>query len=63
AHFIRTVRIEHNERLIASCDFSTAVSRDPYLSVRMRGGKSGDRIKVTWEDNLGRSDSDGAFIE
>ncbi|MGX2031970.1 thiosulfate oxidation carrier complex protein SoxZ [Methylocaldum gracile] len=57
AHFIREVRIEHNQRLVASCELSTAVSRDPYISVRFRGGKTGDKIRVTWADNLGNTDS------
>jgi sulfur-oxidizing protein SoxZ len=57
AHFITDVRIEHNGRLVARGELTTAVSRNPYLSVRFRGGKSGDRIRVSWVDNLGRRDS------
>lgn len=63
AHFIREVRIEHNGSLIASGEFSTAVSKDPYLSIRFRGGKPGDRIRVSWVDNLGLSDSAETRIE
>ncbi len=62
AHFIQEVRIEHNGRLITQCQLSTAVSRDPYLSVRLRGGKPGDKIRVSWTDNLGQSDSEDAVI-
>lgn len=57
AHFITEVKIEHNGRLIARGELSTAVSRNPYFSVRFRGGKPGDRIRVSWVDNLGRKDS------
>jgi len=57
AHFIQEVKIEHNAKLIASCQLSTAVSRDPYLSLRLRGGVAGDKLKVSWIDNLGQSDS------
>ncbi|MGX2039457.1 thiosulfate oxidation carrier complex protein SoxZ [Methylocaldum sp. MU1018] len=53
AHFIREVRIECNRHLIASCELSTAVSKDPYIALRFRGGKTGDDIRVTWTDNLG----------
>ncbi|MDD5036875.1 MAG: thiosulfate oxidation carrier complex protein SoxZ [Methylococcaceae bacterium] len=62
AHFIQELKIEHNGKLVASCQFSTAVSRDPYLSVRLREGKPGDSIKVSWFDNLGQSDSEEARI-
>lgn len=57
AHFIREVRIEHNQRLVASCELSTGVSRNPYISLRFRGGQPADSICVTWTDNLGNTDS------
>lgn len=58
AHFIEEVKISHNGKLVAQCKFGTSVSRDPYLSFRLKGGKSGDRIQVRWTDNLGQSDSE-----
>lgn len=63
AHFIQEIRIEHNTKLIARCQLGTAVSRDPYLSVRLRGGVAGDTIKVSWTDNLGQGDSAQTLIE
>jgi sulfur-oxidizing protein SoxZ len=63
AWFIQELRIEHNGRLVAHCRFTTAVSRDPYLSVRLRDGKPGDAIKVSWLDNLGHSDSEQAHLQ
>jgi sulfur-oxidizing protein SoxZ len=62
AHFIREVKIEHNGKLVVSGELSTAVSKDPYLSVRFRGGQPGDKIRVSWVDNLGRKDSAEAVI-
>jgi sulfur-oxidizing protein SoxZ len=62
AHFIERVKIEHDGRLVADCQLSAAVSRDPYLAVRFRGGKPGDRIKVSWLDNLGQGDTQDAVI-
>jgi sulfur-oxidizing protein SoxZ len=63
AHFIQELKIEHNAKLVASCRLSTAVSRDPYLSFRLRGGAAGDRVKVSWTDNLGQSDSAETIIQ
>jgi sulfur-oxidizing protein SoxZ len=63
AHFIQDVRIEHNGLTVASCQFGTGVSRDPYLSVRLREVQTGDRIKVSWSDNLGQQDSEEASIQ
>jgi sulfur-oxidizing protein SoxZ len=62
AHFITLVRIEHEGRLIASGELSTAVSKDPYLSVRFQGGKPGERVRVSWVDNRGGTDSAEAVI-
>jgi sulfur-oxidizing protein SoxZ len=63
AHYITDVKIEHNGQLLARGELSTAVSRNPYLSVRFRGGKAGDRVRVSWIDNLGRQDSMEAIID
>ncbi len=35
-------------------NFSTAVSKDPYI--RFRGAKAGDTLRISWVDNLGGSD-------
>jgi sulfur-oxidizing protein SoxZ len=62
AHFIQEVKIEHNGIIVASCKFGTAVSRDPYLSFRLREAKPGDRVRVSWLDNLGQSESEETQI-
>ena len=62
AHFIQNVTIEHNEAVIASCRFGAGVSRDPYMSFRLREARPGDRVKVSWTDNLGQSDSEEALV-
>jgi sulfur-oxidizing protein SoxZ len=62
AHFIQEVKIEHNGKLVASCQFGTAVSSDPYLSFRLREAKPGESIRVSWFDNLGQSDSEETQI-
>jgi sulfur-oxidizing protein SoxZ len=62
AHFIQAVDITHNGQPAAHCQFGTGVSRDPYLSVRLREAAAGDRVKVSWADNLGQSDSEEAVV-
>lgn len=56
-HFIKTVRATHNDSLVLESQWSRAVSRNPFLNFRVRGAKSGDRISIAWEDNLGDSAS------
>ena len=62
AHFIQEVTIEHNGKTVAGGQFGTGVSRDPYLSVRLREAKAGDWVKVGWADNLGQRDSEEAQV-
>jgi sulfur-oxidizing protein SoxZ len=62
AHFITEAKIEHNGQTVLNAQFGTGVSRDPYLSVRLKEAHTGDRIRVSWIDNLGQSDSEEALV-
>jgi sulfur-oxidizing protein SoxZ len=63
AHFINEVKVLHNGDEVVTCALSTAVSKNPYLAFRFKGGKSGDRVTVSWKDNQGRRDEAEAYIE
>ena len=62
AHFIQHVNVKHNGKLVASGEFGTAVSRDPYLSFRLKHASTGDIVSVGWSDNLGQSDREETKI-
>lgn len=62
-HFIKVVRATHNGTIVLDCQWGRAVSRNPYLNFRVRGAKSGDRIGISWEDNLGEHASMESTIE
>ena len=57
AHFITELRVEWNGQPVVKGLLSTAVSRNPYFSFRLNAAKPGDRVKVSWVDNLGQQDS------
>jgi sulfur-oxidizing protein SoxZ len=57
AHFIQEVVCEHNGKQILIAEWSVAVSKNPYLSFKFKGAKKGDAIKISWSDNMGKSDS------
>ena len=57
AHFIKNLKCEMNGIIIMNAHYGVAVSRNPYLSFRYNGGKAGDILKLSWEDNTGQSDS------
>ena len=56
-HFIQRVQITHAGRVVLDAQWSQAVARDPFVGVRVRGAKPGDRVAIAWVDNRGTRDS------
>jgi len=63
AHHITEVSAEHNGIQVMSANWGSAISKNPYMSFKFKGGASGDMIKITWLDNKGESDSAEAAIK
>ncbi len=61
-HFIQSVIVTHNGRTVVDAQWSQAVSRDPFLGLRVKGAKAGDKITVTWVDNHGDKRTDEATV-
>jgi len=59
AWFIQEVAARLNDRDVLLAQWGPSISRNPYLAFKIRGGKAGDTLSVTWVDNRGdrRSDS------
>jgi len=54
ADYISVVRVRLGVRVVLEAQMTIAVSKDPLLSFRFRGGQSGDVLVVEWTDNQGR---------
>lgn len=63
AHYINEVIVKHNGNVVMSCDWSRAVSKNPYLSFMFKGADVGDKLELTWRDNKNKSDSIETLIE
>ena len=63
AHFIQEVNCTHNGKTVLSANWGTAVSANPYLSFELSGAKKGDKIALSWKDNMGNSDSANSDIK
>lgn len=63
AQFIQEVTCEHNGKVILSSQWSGGISKNPYLSYEFTGGAKGDKVKLSWVDNKGDSDSAEAAID
>ncbi|MCZ6802720.1 MAG: thiosulfate oxidation carrier complex protein SoxZ [Proteobacteria bacterium] len=63
AHFINRVSVKHNNNIILSCDWSRAISKNPYLSFMFKGANIGDKLELAWKDNKNNTDSIETLIE
>ena len=61
-HFIQSVVVTHNGKTVLDTQWSQAVSRNPFLGLRIKGAKAGDKIGVTWIDNKGDKRTDEATV-
>jgi sulfur-oxidizing protein SoxZ len=62
ALFITDVEATHNGKSVLKAMFSGAVSQNPFLSFKFKGGAKGDKVIVKWVDNKGDNRTDEAAI-
>jgi len=62
AHYIQEVIVEADGKTILTGDWGGSISKNPYFSFRYNG-KAGTKIKLTWKDNKGESDTKEATIK
>jgi len=63
AHFIQEVAAEWKGQSVMTANWGGAVSKNPYLSFKFKGGAEGDEVKLSWTDNQGNTDSTTATIK
>ncbi len=61
-HYIQSVLVTHNGKSVLDAQWSQAVSRNPFLGIRVKGARVGDKITVTWVDNKGDKRTDEATV-
>ena len=62
AWFIQNVTAAWNGKTVLSAQWGPAISKNPFLSFRFKGGAKGDKVKITWVDNKGETRTDEATI-
>jgi len=60
--FIQSVTATYNGKTVLSAQWGPAVSKNPFLSFKFKGGAKGDKVQVTWTDNRGEKRTDEATI-
>ena len=61
-HFIQSVAVTHNGKTVLDAQWSQAISRNPFLGLRIKGAKVGDKLSVTWADNKGDKRTDEVTV-
>ena len=57
AHFIRQLELALNDSVVLTANLGGSVSKNPFFTFRLKSTKAGDRLSVSWRDNLDMSDS------
>lgn len=57
AHYIEEIVVALNGKPIVQGDCSSGLATNPYLMFRVRGAMPGDKLRLSWKDNKGGSDS------
>ena len=63
AHFIQEVVCTHNGNTVMTAQWSSGISKNPYIAFQFKGGAVGDKVGIAWVDNKGESDSEEAEIK
>ena len=62
AWHIQTVTATYNGKTVLAAQWGPAVSKNPFLSFKFKGGAKGDKVKITWVDNRNDTRTDEATI-
>lgn len=62
AWFITDVKAEYQGRVVLMAQWGQAISKNPYLVFRFKGGAEGEKVRVSWVDNKSDTRSDEAAI-
>ncbi|WP_431855410.1 thiosulfate oxidation carrier complex protein SoxZ [Azospirillum sp.] len=62
AWFINEVTAKLDGKTVLSAQWGPSISKNPYLAFKVKGGKAGDKVTVTWVDNKGDTRTDEATV-
>jgi sulfur-oxidizing protein SoxZ len=62
AWHIQQVSATSNGKTVLSAQWGPAVSKNPFLSFKFKGGAKGDKVQITWTDNKGEKRTDEVVV-
>ena len=61
-HFIKFVTVTLNDKTVLESQWSQTISKNPFLGLKIKGAKAGDKLVVSWVDNKDDKDSIQAVV-
>jgi sulfur-oxidizing protein SoxZ len=62
AHHITNVTCELAGKPVMDAQWGGGISKNPYLAIRVKGAKAGDKVVVSWVDNTGDKNTAEATV-
>ena len=62
ALFITEVTAKLNGNVVMQAQWGASVAKNPSLAFKVKGGKAGDKVSVSWTDGSGDSRTDEATV-
>ena len=62
AHHITNVTCEVGGKQVMDAQWGGGISKNPYLAIRVKGAKAGDKVVMSWTDNKGGTESADATV-
>jgi sulfur-oxidizing protein SoxZ len=62
AWFITEITTKLNGKVVMQAQWGPAVSKNPFVGFKVKGGQAGDKVAVTWVDNKGDTRTDEAVV-
>lgn len=61
-HFIQLFNVFLNGMKLVDGQLNTSISKNPLFAFKAQGVKAGDKLSVTWTDNLGEHQQDEIVV-
>ena len=62
ALFINEVTAKLNDKVVMQAQWGQAIAKNPYLAFKIKGGKAGDKVSISWTDSSGDTRTDEAAV-
>jgi sulfur-oxidizing protein SoxZ len=62
AWFIQEISAQLNGKTVLTAQWGPSVAKNPFLQFKVKGGKAGDKVTISWVDNHGEKRTDEAVV-